>query len=110
MQWAPSLPMKGEVLTPKVMRTVGSLMSMDGRAFGLSKEAMVSPMDTPSGPVTATMSPVWASETSTRSIPRNTNMRSTTWEVSSASRPNRATSSRSLSVPLVIRPMATCPR
>ena len=49
MQLSPSLPMKGEVLTPKVMRTVGSLMSMDGKAFGLSREAMVSPMDTPSG-------------------------------------------------------------
>ena len=75
VQCIPSRPTKGDVLTPNVIRTVGSLMSMVGRATGLSEDAMVSPIDTPSRPVTATMSPAWASDTSTRSMPWNTKMR-----------------------------------
>ncbi len=34
MLQVPSLPVKGDVLTPKVMRTVGSSTRMGGSAFG----------------------------------------------------------------------------
>mmetsp|Transcript_11194 Transcript_11194/g.33574 ORF Transcript_11194/g.33574 Transcript_11194/m.33574 type:complete len:258 (+) Transcript_11194:754-1527(+) len=59
----PSLPAKGEVLTRKVMRTVGSSTVMVGRAAGYSGWQMVSPMDTFCTPMKAQMSPACTSST-----------------------------------------------
>ncbi len=48
------------------MSSVGSSTVIGGRATGLSKSAMVSPMSTPSRPTTAQMSPAATSSVSTR--------------------------------------------
>jgi hypothetical protein len=53
----PSRPAKGDVLTEKVMRTVGSSTEMVGSGSGLSRSQIVSPMETSERPVTAQMSP-----------------------------------------------------
>jgi len=66
----PSRPVNGDVLTPKVMRTVGSSISIRGSGSGVSGSASVSPMATPSRPVKRTMSPALALGTATRSSPR----------------------------------------
>ena len=37
--------MSGELLTPKLIRTVGSLIAMEGSGAGVSIDAMVSPIE-----------------------------------------------------------------
>ena len=58
----PSLPAKGEPLTEKVMRTVGSSTVIVGRGSAPSA-MMVSPIITSSRPATAQMSPADTSST-----------------------------------------------
>jgi len=63
----PSRPAKGDVLTPKVMRTVGcSTLICDSGAV-TAGSAMVSLMLIVSGPAMATISPACAVSTSSRS-------------------------------------------
>ena len=66
----PSRPAIGEVLTPKVMRSVGSSTERRGSGRGSAGSVMVSPMVISGSPATATMSPGPASSTSTSSMPR----------------------------------------
>jgi len=65
----PSRPAKGEVLTAKVMRTVGASTRITGSAFGCSASASVSPIETSSSPAMTTISPASACSTSMRSSP-----------------------------------------
>src|SRR6266436_4019871 len=53
----PSRPVNGDVLTPNVILTVGSSISMRGSGSGDSGSASVSPIATSSSPVRTTMSP-----------------------------------------------------
>ena len=60
----------GEVLTPKVMLSVGSSTESRGSGRGSAGSVMVSPMVISGSPATATMSPGPASSISTSSMPR----------------------------------------
>jgi hypothetical protein len=106
----PSRPAKGEVLTPKVMRTVGSSTRMMGSATGASGSARVSPMEMASSPAMTTMSPAVASGTSTRSRPwwvyRYWARSGSTWPSSEM----RATACPALMRPAKMRPTAVTPR
>jgi hypothetical protein len=66
----PSRPASGDVLTPKVMRSVGASTSSRGRGRGSAGSVSVSPIVTSGSPATLTMSPGPASSMSTRSMPR----------------------------------------
>ena len=59
-------PASGDVLTPKVMRSVGSSTERRGSGRGSAGSVIVSPMVTSGSPATATMSPGPASAISTR--------------------------------------------
>ena len=65
----PSRPAKAEVLTEKIMESVGSSMWSGGSGFGSSAEVTVSPMEMPSKPARATISPQSAPSTSIRFSP-----------------------------------------
>ena len=65
----PSRPESGDVLTPKVIRSVGSSTSRRGRGRGSAGSVRVSPIVTSGRPATETMSPGPASSMSARSIP-----------------------------------------
>ena len=65
----PSRPASGDVLTPKVMRSVGSSTSRRGSGRGSAGSVIVSPMVTSGMPATATISPGPASAISSRSMP-----------------------------------------
>ena len=65
----PSRPDIGEVLTPKVIRSVGASTSRRGSGRGSCGSVIVSPIVTSGRPATETMSPALASVMSTRSIP-----------------------------------------
>ena len=66
----PSRPAIGEVLTPNVIRIVGSSTDSRGSGRGSAGSVIVSPIVTSGRPATATMSPGPASATSSRSMPR----------------------------------------
>ena len=57
----PSLPANGDVLTPKIIDTVGSSMAIGGIRTWFSGSAIVSPMVMSSMPARQTMSPAAAS-------------------------------------------------
>ena len=61
----PSFPAKGPLFTLNVIETVGSSMSTNSIASGLFTSAIVSPISIPVTPVTATMSPHFATSVST---------------------------------------------
>ena len=67
----PSRPAKGDVLTAKIIESVGSSMCRGGSGAGVSAEVMVSPMAIPSKPASATISPQSAASTSKRFRPSN---------------------------------------
>ena len=65
----PSFPAKGELLTRKVMVSVGGSISTGAMGVGFSTSHTLSPISMPSMPTMATMSPAAASGTSTRPKP-----------------------------------------
>ena len=67
--YSPSFPRNGEVFTPNVILIVGSSISIIGSATGFFTSAIVSPIEISGIPATATMSPAYASGTSTRAMP-----------------------------------------
>ena len=69
MTYWPSRPAIGEVLTPKIIDTVGSSIAIGGIAIRCSTSAIVSPMVMSSMPARQTMSPAAASWMSTRFRP-----------------------------------------
>ncbi len=68
--YLPSRPAKGELLTIKVMLTVGSSTLSAGRASIVSGSQSVSEMPMPSMPLIHTISPASASSVSTWSSPK----------------------------------------
>ena len=70
VRYLPSRPDSGEVLTPNVMRRVGSSTWSRASGRGSAGSVMVSPMVTSGMPATHTISPGPASSTSCRSMPR----------------------------------------
>ena len=73
MTYCPSRPAIGDVLTPKIIDTVGSSMAIGGIAIRCSTSAIVSPIVMSSMPARQTMSPAAASWMSTRFRPSNAN-------------------------------------
>ena len=106
----PSRPAKGEVLTEKIMEIVGSSMRRAGSGAGVSAEVMVSPMEIPSKPARATISPQGAPSASTRLRPSKTNSLVTFVVTSLPSRLATATVSPTVTWPEKIRPMPSRPR
>ena len=106
----PSRPDIGEVLTPKIIDTVGSSMAMTGIALRCSTSAIVSPMVMSSIPAMQTMSPAAAWSTSTRLRPSKAKslVILVSWNVPSSLQ--TVTGSLILTVPLKMRPTAIRPR
>ena len=69
MTHLPSRPAKGEVLTEKIIESVGSSMRSGGSGAGFSAEVTVSPIEMPSKPASATISPHSATAVSIRFSP-----------------------------------------
>ena len=69
MTYCPSRPAIGEVLTPKIIDTVGSSIAIGGIAIWCSMSVIVSPIVMSSMPARQTMSPAAASWMSTRFRP-----------------------------------------
>ena len=67
----PSRPATGEVLTPKIIETVGSSIAIGGIAIWCSTSVIVSPIVMSSMPARQTMSPAAAAWMSTRFSPSN---------------------------------------
>ena len=67
--YCPSRPATGDVLTPKIMYTVGSSIAIGGIAIWCSMSVIVSPIVMSSMPARQTMSPAAASWMSTRFRP-----------------------------------------
>ena len=67
----PSLPANGESLTEKVISTLGSEILGNSIASGADGSHSVSPIETPSTPLTHTISPTIALSTATRLSPSN---------------------------------------
>ncbi|MNO97793.1 hypothetical protein D3C76_895140 [compost metagenome] len=106
----PSLPQNGESLTWKVIETVGSSTVSGFIASTLFMSHRVSEMNSSSKPLMQTMSPAWASSTSTRCRPW--------WPISLRIRPLRflplvsmaTTGVFGLTRPRAIRPTPITPR
>ena len=74
--YLPSWPENGDVLTPKVIRTVGSSTFIRSSGSGASGDATVSPIRTSLKPESATISPADADSISWRARSRNVKRRS----------------------------------
>ena len=109
MTYWPSRPAIGEVLTPKIIDTVGSSMASGGSGSGCSASVIVSPIVMSAMPATQTMSPAAASSTSTRFSPSNANSLVTRVGCSAPSTLLTATVSPSLTRPLKMRQTAMRP-
>ena len=107
--YLPSFPENGEVLTPKVIITVGSSIEIRPRDSGFSLEVMVSPIEMLVAPDTATISPALASSTSYLDRSLKENKWSALNGICEPSSPIKTRGSFLLMLPLNIRPMAICP-
>ena len=106
----PSRPAKGEVLTEKIIDSVGSSMRSAGSGAGLSADVMVSPIAIPSNPARATISPQSAPSTSVRLRPSKAKSFVTRVVSSRPSRLATATVSPMRTRPEKMRPMPSRPR
>mmetsp|Transcript_29883 Transcript_29883/g.68530 ORF Transcript_29883/g.68530 Transcript_29883/m.68530 type:complete len:271 (+) Transcript_29883:711-1523(+) len=106
----PSRPAIGDLLTPKVMRTVGSSMAMGSSGIGVSGSVSVSPILMLSKPDTTTISPADASVTGVRPSASKTKS-SAILVFLPGSSPGRASTAcvPCLTRPEVMRPMPSLP-
>mmetsp|Transcript_5373 Transcript_5373/g.16852 ORF Transcript_5373/g.16852 Transcript_5373/m.16852 type:complete len:303 (+) Transcript_5373:554-1462(+) len=106
----PSRPAIGDLLTPKVMRTVGSSMAIGSSGTGVSGSVTVSPIRMSSKPATTTISPASASCTDLR--PSASKTKSSAMRVfllgSSLGRASTACVPETI-LPCVMRPMPSLP-
>ena len=109
MTYCPSRPAIGDVLTPKIIDTVGSSIAIGGMAMRCSTSAIVSPMVMSSMPARQTMSPAAASWMSTRFRPSNAYSLVTFVSWTASSSLQTTTGSPILTRPLKMRPMAMRP-
>src|SRR5699024_4078604 len=94
VKYFPSLPANGLLLTRKVICNGGSSILSNGKASTSSSGQTVSPTIISSIPVTATMSPAFASLTSIRSSP---------------TKPNNFVTRNFFSIPSVLTSTTRCP-
>ncbi len=106
----PSRPAIGDVLTPKIIDTVGSSTAIGGSARRCSTSAIVSPIVMSSMPARQTMSPAAASVMSTRRRPSKAKSLVTLVSWTRPSSLHTAIGSPTLTRPLKMRPMAMRPR
>ena len=110
MTYWPSRPAIGDVLTPKIIDTVGSSTAIGGIGIRFSGSVIVSPIVMSSMPARQTMSPAAADSISTRLRPSNANSFVTFVCCTDPFSLMTATASFSRTVPLKMRPMAMRPR
>ncbi len=106
----PSRPASGEVLTPKIIDTVGSSTAIGGIAWRSSGSQIDSPMVMSSMPARQMMSPAAACATSIRFRPSKEKSLVTLVFWTEPSSFITATGSFSFTVPLNTRPIAIRPR
>jgi hypothetical protein len=108
--YCPSRPDIGDVLTPKIIETVGSSIAITGIATRCTTSAIVSPIVMSSMPARQTMSPAAASVISIRLSPSNAKSFVTFVSCTRRSSLQTATWSPIFTRPLKMRPIAMRPR